>query len=312
MQSAVCRLTGPSRAPRMGAMSLLLEESAVRRLRACALPRRGDALSGAAGDVAGKGKGGNVEFREHRPYAPGDELRYVDWNAYARTGQLHVKEFSREQERRVVLRVDASASMASGDPPKGLVALRIAAAIGVAALANGCRVRAAAFSAGMAREGGEHVGALGEAELLRELSAVPSPVGPTGLGASLRPLLEPGMPRAEVYLVTDLLDPVDARREVAALCERGCEVTVVATWCEADLHPPTGGILRIRDAESGEERLVSLGAAEREAYEAAMRGFEEDWAGFLARHGARLVPVRTEAPIATILFEELKRHGVVV
>lgn len=292
-------------------MASLLDEPIVRRLRACGLPCRGGSLSGAAGDVSGQGKGGNVEFREHRPYAPGDEMRYVDWNVYARTGQLHVKEFSRDQERRVVLRVDASASMSSGDPSKGLVALRIAAALGVVALSNGCRVRAAAFAAGAAREGGEHVGALGEAELLRELSAVPSPAGSTGLGASLRPLLEPGMPRAEVLLVTDLLDPVDPRREITALCERGCEVTVVATWCEADLHPPAGGILRIRDAESGEDRLVSLGATEREAYEAAMRAFEEDWAGFLARHGARLVPVRTEAPLPTILFEEFKRHGVI-
>ncbi len=292
-------------------VTTLLDESLVRRLRACSLPSRGGSLSGAAGEVAGQGKGGNVEFREHRPYAPGDELRYVDWNAYARTGQLHVKEFSRDQERRVVLRVDASASMSSGDPPKGLVALRIAAALGVVALSNGGRVRAAAFAAGAAREGGEHVGALGEAELLRELSSVPSPAGSTGLGASLRSLLEPGVPRAEVFLVTDLLDPVDPRREIVGLCERGWEVTVVATWCEADLHPPAGGILRIRDAESGEERLVSLGASEREAYEASMRAFEEDWAGFLARHGARLVPVRTEAPLATILFEELKRHGVI-
>lgn len=295
----------------MAAMPYLLDEPLVKRLRVCSLPCRGGAFSGAAGDLPGQGTGGNVEFREHRPYVPGDELRYVDWNVYARTGQLHVKEFSRDQERRVVLRVDASASMAAGDPPKGLVALRIAAAIGVAALASGCRVRAAAFADGAAREGGEHTGARGEAELLRELSATAAPSGATGLGASLRPLLDPGSPRGEVFLVTDLLDPVDPRREIAGLCERGCEVTVIATWCEADLRPPSGGVLRVRDAESGEEKLVSLGAAERDAYETAMRAFEEDWAGFLARHGARLVPVRTEAPIATILFDELRRHRVI-
>lgn len=292
-------------------MASLLDEPLVKRLRACSLPSRGGTLSGAGGDLPGQGKGGNVEFREHRPYVPGDELRYVDWNAYARTGQLHVKEFSREQERRVVLRVDASGSMGSGDPPKGLVALRIAAAIGVAALASGCRVRAAAFAEGAAREGGEHVGARGESDLLRELSAVAAPAGATGLGAALRPLAEPGQPRAEVFLVTDLLDPVDPRREIAALCERGCEVTVIATWSDGDLHPAQGGVVRVRDAENGEERLVSIGPAEREAYEAAMRAFEEDWAGFLARHGGRLVPVRTDAPLATVLFDELKRHGVI-
>lgn len=294
----------------MGTMATLLDEPFVRRLRACTLTCRGGTLSGAAGDLAGHGRGGNVEFREHRPYAPGDELRYVDWNAYARTGQLHVKEFSRDQERRVLLRVDASASMASGNPPKGQVAIAIAAAIGVAGLASGCRVRAAPFADGVAREGGEHIGARGESDLLRELSSAPAPAGTTGLGASLRPLLEPGAPRGEVYLVTDLLDPVDPRREIAGLCERGNEVTVIGTWCEADLHPPLGGVVRLRDAESGEERLVAIGPAEREAYEAAWRAFEEDWSTSLAKHGARLVAMRTEAPLATILFDELRRHGV--
>lgn len=294
----------------MAPMATLLDEPLVRRLRACTLSCRGGTLSGAAGDHAGHGRGGNVEFREHRPYAPGDELRYVDWNAYARTGQLHVKEFSRDQERRVLIRVDASASMAFGDPSKGRVALEIAAAIGVAGLACGCRVRAAPFADGVAREGGELIGARGEADLLRDLSAVPSPAGATGLGAALRPLLEPGAPRGEVFLVTDLLDTVDPRREIAGLCERGNEVTVLATWCEADLHPPIGGVVRLRDAESGEERLVAIGPAEREAYEAAWRAFEEDWTAGLARHGARLVPLRTEAPLATVLFDTLRRHGV--
>lgn len=297
--------------PENGRVVQLLDEPLVRRMRACSLPCRGGALSGAAGDLAGQGKGGNVAFREHRAYVPGDELRYVDWNVYARTGQLHVKEFSRDQERRVVLRVDASGSMASGEPPKGLVALRIAAAIGVAALANGCRVRAAAFSEGTAREGGDHAGAREEASLLRELASIAPPAGATGLGLALRPLLEAGVPRGEAYLLSDLLDPVDPRREIAALCERGWEVTVIATWSDGDLHPPEGGVVRVRDAESGEERLVSLGSAEREAYEAAMRAFEADWAGFLARHGARLVPVRTENPLATILFDDLRRHAVI-
>ena len=71
------------------------------------------------GDILGQHKspmkGASVEFTEHRPYHPGDEIRHIDWRAYGKTGKYFVKEFEDETSLRCQLLVDASGSMAYGD-----------------------------------------------------------------------------------------------------------------------------------------------------------------------------------------------------
>jgi uncharacterized protein (DUF58 family) len=79
------------------------------------------------GHRLGAYKGGQLEFHGHRNYVPGDELRYVDWNTYARLGKPYVKEFAREEAGVVHLLLDATASMALGEPSKWTFARRVAA-----------------------------------------------------------------------------------------------------------------------------------------------------------------------------------------
>ena len=85
-------------------------ERAAARFR-LAMPRR--ALTGRIGDRLGRGLGASIEFEEHRAYRPGDDLRHVDWRAYARTDRLDVKLFREEVAPIVDLVVDTSASMAA-------------------------------------------------------------------------------------------------------------------------------------------------------------------------------------------------------
>src|SRR5256712_13040033 len=76
-------------------------------------------------------KGQSVEFSDYRPYGVGDDLRYVDWNIFGRLERLHVKLFLDEEDLRVHLLVDASASMGVGG--KLAYAVRLAAALGFVA-----------------------------------------------------------------------------------------------------------------------------------------------------------------------------------
>src|SRR3954470_3845591 len=119
----------------------LLDPAFVRELEA--LRRRLQLMvqSGASGERASRRRGGSAEFQEHRPYAPGDDLRRVDWSAFARTGEPVLKLFRAEEDSVLRLLIDASASLAFGSPQKFEVARRVAAAIGYLALANGQRVQ---------------------------------------------------------------------------------------------------------------------------------------------------------------------------
>src|SRR5574342_1177667 len=96
-------------------------------------------------------KGISVEFSDFRPYGVGDDLRYVDWNVYARLDRLYLKLFVDEEDLCLHLLVDGSASMGFGQPSKLDHALKVAAALGYIGLNNLERVALAHFAGGLAR-----------------------------------------------------------------------------------------------------------------------------------------------------------------
>src|ERR1700760_3055758 len=135
----------------------LLDPAFVRELEA--LRRRLAVLvqSGAGGERVSRRRGSSAEFQDHRPYAPGDDLRRVDWAAFARTGEPVLKLFRAEEDSLLRLLLDASASRGFGAPKKLDVARRVAAAIGYLALANGQRAQVL-----VAREPKESAGSAGK------------------------------------------------------------------------------------------------------------------------------------------------------
>ena len=94
------------------------------------------------GERISRRKGQSVEFADFRNYVPGDDLRLIDWNLYARLDQLFLKLFQEEEDLHVHVLVDASASMGFGTPTKLHLACQTAAAIGYVGLCRGDRVTA--------------------------------------------------------------------------------------------------------------------------------------------------------------------------
>ncbi|MDX2116198.1 MAG: DUF58 domain-containing protein [Planctomycetota bacterium] len=92
------------------------------------------------GERRSKRRGQSVEFDDYRDYVPGDDLRFIDWNVYARFDRLFIKLFLEEEDLSVHIAVDASPSMHAGAPPKLLHAARIAMALGAVGLAGNNRV----------------------------------------------------------------------------------------------------------------------------------------------------------------------------
>ena len=97
----------------------------------CGGPSRGPGAR--SGERRSRKRGGGLEFSEHRDYEPGDDLRFVDWNVFARLDRLVTKVFIEEEDLTVALLLDASASMDWGNPNKFLFARRMALCLGVVA-----------------------------------------------------------------------------------------------------------------------------------------------------------------------------------
>ena len=90
-----------------------------------------DAMSGFfGGSRKAHGHGNTVEFSDFREYVPGDDLRRIDWNVYARFEKYFIKLFTDERQLHHRIIIDCSASMATGKPEKAVTALRLAAALG--------------------------------------------------------------------------------------------------------------------------------------------------------------------------------------
>ena len=158
-------------------------------------------------------KGQSVEFFDYRPYGVGDDLRYVDWNIFGRLERLHVKLFLDEEDLRVHLLVDASASMGVGG--KLAYAARLAAALGFVALVSLERVGAVLLRDRVAQAWPAARGRRHFVTLLEFLSRARAD-GATGLNRALESYAigsrEPGV----AVVLSDLLDPAGFERGLRA------------------------------------------------------------------------------------------------
>src|SRR6186713_2506338 len=93
------------------------------------------------GERKSKRKGQSVEFADFRNYVPGDDLRFIDWNLYARLDKMFLKLFLEEEDLHFYALIDASASMSFGEPTKLLFARQLAAALGFIGLCRADRVK---------------------------------------------------------------------------------------------------------------------------------------------------------------------------
>ena len=103
------------------------------------------------GERRSKRRGRSVEFDDYREYVPGDDLRHIDWNVFARLDRFFIKVFQEEEDLSLHLVIDASASMLAGAPAKLLCAARIAMALGYIGLVKNNRVMASLISSSDSR-----------------------------------------------------------------------------------------------------------------------------------------------------------------
>src|SRR5580698_1963722 len=129
----------------MGMSSPLLTPELLRRLEQFQLLASRRAKSTARGERRSRARGQSVEFADHRNYVAGDDFRYIDWNLYGRLDRLFLKLYEEERELPVRIFLDASESMAFGEPRKFDFARQIAAAVGYVALCGFDRVSVIPF-----------------------------------------------------------------------------------------------------------------------------------------------------------------------
>jgi uncharacterized protein (DUF58 family) len=296
-----------------------------------------DLIYGLMGEHRAQRRTTGIEFADYRPYTPGDDLRRVDWNAYARLGTLQVRQAQAEHDTVLYLLVDASPSMAFGTPSKFLAARRLAAALGYIALAHLDAVVLAAPGVG----GGWGLGAGGgqdetsdpalAADPRNPQSAIRNPQSlvrgraeagrlfrqlqelPLGSPATFDDLLvgwstRPGQGRLAI-LVSDLL--LDGYRDgVRRLVAAGFQVALLQVLSPDELRPGETGDLDLVDSETGDRLEVHLGKESLAAYDANLRAWLAETADWCRDHGTGYLLVESAWDIERVLLEHARQRGI--
>lgn len=213
-----------------------------------------------AGQYKSVFRGRGMEFDEVREYQPGDDIRTIDWNVTARTGECFIKRFAEERELTVLFLVDISASGAfgSGTQSKLDQLIEISALLMFSALKNNDRVGLVTFGAEVEefyppRKGKSHV-----LHLLRELVAVEAVAQPTRIPRALDFVNRVQRRRAVVFLVSDMLERGDPRslERSLKLTSRRHDLSVITVTDPRELELPRVGLLSVRDPETGSIRTI--------------------------------------------------------
>ena len=237
---------------------------------------------GITGATLSSRAGASLEFRDHRAYEPGDDLRHIDWNAYARTDQLTIKLFREEVTPHIDIVVDGSQSMTLEGSEKGRATVALTAFFASAAVRGGY--------SHMAWQLGETCEPIPNGNRLPNLWA--GPTFPHTGGPP--PSLLMWRPQGTRVLISDLFwlgEPMTILRPFA---ERAAVSVVVHLMARADVEPPEGKSLRLIDSETGEMREIHVDAIAAKRYRDALGRHQQNWSAACRGVGAIFVPLIAE------------------
>jgi uncharacterized protein (DUF58 family) len=291
-----------SRAP------VLLEESFRKRLERFELVVRSTQPGRTRGQRSARKVGVGIEFAEHRPYTPGDDLRFLDFHAYARSDRLLLKQFSETQSLTVYVLLDCSASMGFGHGQKLHFAKQLAAALGYVALGQLDRLCIQCFANGLGARLAPTRGRYQALSMLRFLERQRA-AGSTDLTLCAKRFVARENERGLVVVVTDGYDLAGFAPGIDVLRYARFEPVVLLVTDPKERTPVPAGDLLLQDCETGQSRELEVTASALERYR---RGLLAHFGNLRAHLRDKQVPVfelHVEQPFDSALIDVLRRGG---
>ncbi|MEO1128534.1 MAG: DUF58 domain-containing protein [Planctomycetota bacterium] len=285
------------------------------------------------GERRSKQRGQSVEFEDYRNYVPGDDLRFIDWNVYARLERLFIKIFLEEEDLALHIALDASASMDTGTPNKLLCTAQLAMALGYIGLVKQNRVGLSVFGrpgvAGVARlpdQRGRHQTSRLASFLLDEVwrgrdggSTHGGAPGPgAGFNDALTTIARMRVGKGVMVVLSDFLVDDGYQAGLRALGAAGgydtyCLQVLSPSEVDPERESEAGvaGDLRLTDVETGRAAEVTLTAPVIKRYKERLQAYCAELGSYcLAREMTHQL-VRSDVEIERLLLDTLRRHGMV-
>jgi len=256
-------------------------------------------------------RGRSVEFIQHRPYNPGDELRYLDWRVYAKTNRYHVKLFEEDTNLRATILIDLSGSMRFADSTmsKADYARQMAAAFSYLMLKQGDSVGLVVFDREVRQyipprnrldQWGTLIETLVQAETTQVESAIASVLSTAGEYLKKRGL---------VILISDLIDqPEGVLSNLALLRTQQHEIIVFHVLAPEEITLPYHGTVEFLPLEGEADHLLTSPRRLQKNYQERIKHFMSSYRNGCLELGVDYQRVTTDRPLEMLLREYLQRR----
>jgi len=292
------------------AQTELLNPDFLRRLERLQLFSRRIFRGQMRGERRSPRKGLSIEFADYRDYVRGDDLRFIDWSAYARLDRLFLKLFLEEQDLCFYVLLDVSQSMDWGEINKLNYAKKVAAALAYIGLSNLDKVGLAAFSA-QATE--VFSPARGRHLIWRMFDFLNGlrPTGQTSLHSFCREFALKYRRRGIVVLISDLLDPAGYEEALKFLLHGNNDVYLIHVLADEEINPAVRGHLDLVDCETEDHTEITASPQLFAIYKRTVNAFCTQLKRYAARYGMNYLLTPTSADFEQLILTVLRARGLV-
>ncbi len=262
------------------------------------------------GERKSRRKGQSVEFADFRNYVPGDDIRFIDWNLYARLDRLFLKLYLEEEDLHFHALIDTSTSMDFGEPTKLQYAKQLAAALGFIGLCRADRVKIEALGSSAGNAAPVLRGRASLWRMFDYLNALePGKNVPLAQGVKDFCLRNTG--QGIVVLITDLMDKAGYESALRFLLARNLDVYVIHVLSPAEIDPALTGDLRLVDSEDADVAEITVSRPLLNRYQKTLSSFIDGAREFCTRRGMSYLMTSTDQPVDQLVGNYLRQRGLV-
>jgi len=262
------------------------------------------------GERRSRRRGQSVEFADFRNYVPGDDVRFIDWNTYARLDRLFLKMFLEEEDLHFYALIDASGSMDFGEPTKLRYAKQLAAALGFIGLVRGDRVKIESLSHTSAQAAPALRGRRSLWKMLEHLETI-EPGERVSLADGVKSFCLRNSGKGIVVLVSDLMDKSGYEPALRYLLAQEMDIYVIHVLSAEELEPELQGDLELIDCEDGDKAEITVSGPLLKRYKQTLATFIQSAREFCTRRGILYVLARNDVPVEQLVTGYLRERGLV-
>jgi uncharacterized protein (DUF58 family) len=262
------------------------------------------------GERKSKRKGQSVEFADFRQYVAGDDLRFIDWNLFARLERLYLKLFLEEEDLHFYALIDTSTSMEFGEPTKFQFAKQLAAALGFIGLCRADRVKIATLGTSSGKPGPVLRGRSSLWRMQEYLEGLEAGEN-VSLAEGVRNFCLRNSGKGILVLISDLMDKAGYEKALRTLVAQQMDVYLLHVLCPEELRPEIKGDLKLIDCEDDDVAEVTVSRPLMERYKRTLAAFVDGAREFCVRRGMSYLMVSTETPVDRLVASYLRKRGLV-